>query len=189
MTKMFLLAITFLTIIASFIGCGSSSQTAAPPPPEAPEWVTKPPRAVDAIYGIGMANVGSNAVLARQKAEDAARQEIAKVIDTRVKNMMDRFMQEHQDLVNVESSTSVEFTRSVSRSVSQASLTGAQIEEVWQDVSNKIIYAKAIVTKTDIVQQVKSNAAAQKQAAFLEKKTDEALKTLDKALENWDVNK
>ena len=102
---------------------------------------------------------------------------------------MDRFMQEHQDLVNVESSTSVEFTRSVSRSVSQASLAGAQIEEVWQDVPNKIIYAKAVVTKTDIVQQVKSNAAAQKQAAFLEKKTDEALKTLDKALENWDVSK
>ena len=189
MRRIFTMTFTVLSILAAFAGCGGSSQTAAPPPPEAPEWVTKPPKAVDAIYGVGIANVGPNAVLARQKAEDAARQEIAKVIDTRVKNMMDRFMQEHQDLVNTESSTSVEFTRSVSRSVSQASLAGAQIEEVWQDNPNKIIYAKAVITKTDIVKQVKSNAEAQKQAAFLEKKTDDALKTLDKALENWDVNK
>jgi len=189
MRKTFMTAIALLTSITFFGGCGGSSQTAAPPAPEAPEWVTRPPKAVNAIYGVGMANVGPNAVLARQKAEDAARQEIAKVIDTRVKNMMDRFMQEHQDLVNTESSTSAEFTRSVSRSVSQASLAGVQIEEVWQDVSNKIIYAKAVVTKTDVVQQVKSNAAAQKQAAFLEQKTDDALKTLDKALENWDVSK
>lgn len=189
MKNVFLTTIALLSLIVSLVGCSGSSQTAAPPAPVAPEWVTKPPRAVDAIYGVGIANVGPNVVLARQKAEDAARQEIAKVIDTRVKNMMDRFMQEHQDLVNTASSTSVEFTRTVSRSVSQASLAGVQIEEVWQDVPNKIIYAKAVVTKTDVVQQVKNNAAAQKQSAFLEQKTDEALKTLDKALENWDVSK
>jgi hypothetical protein len=51
------------------------------------------------------------------------------------------------------------------------------------------MYAKAFVTKTDVVQQVKNNAAAQKQAAFLEQKTDEALKTLDKSLDSWDVSK
>lgn len=189
MKKVLLTIIALLSLMISVFGCGGSSQTAAPLAPQAPEWVTRPPKAVDAIYGIGIANVGPNVVLARQKAEDAARQEIAKVIDTRVKNMMDRFMQEHQDLVNTASSTSVEFTRSVSRSVSQASLSGVQIEEVWQDVANKIIYAKAVVTKTDVVQQVKSNAASQKQATFLEQKTDEALKTLDKALQNWDVSK
>ena len=188
--KKYLPTIIVITMMGiALIGCGGSSQTAAPPAPQAPEWVTRPPKAVDAIYGVGIANVGPNVVLARQKAEDAARQEIAKVIDTRVKNMMDRFMQEHQDLINTASSTSVEFTRTVSRSVSQASLSGVQIEEVWQDVPNKIIYAKAVITKTDVVQQVKNNAAAQKQATFLEQKTDEALKTLDKALENWDVNK
>ncbi|MGA9408608.1 MAG: hypothetical protein WBW71_15855, partial [Bacteroidota bacterium] len=141
------------------------------------------------IYGVGYANIGPNVVLARQKAEDAARQDIAKVVDTRVKSMMDRFMQEHQDLVNPSSTTSAEFTRNVSRSVSQASLSGVQIEEVWQDFSNNIIYAKAVIAKNDVVQQVKNNAAAQKQAAFLEQKTDEALQTLDKALDTWDVNK
>ena len=103
--------------------------------------------------------------------------------------MMDQFMQEHQDLVNTSSTTSADFTRSVSRSVSQATLSGVQIEEVWQDLANNIMYAKAFVTKTDVVQQVKNNAAAQKQAAFLEQKTDEALKTLDKSLDSWDVSK
>ncbi len=172
-----------------FIGCGSSQQSAAPPAPQAPEWVTKPPRDSSAIYGVGVANIGANVVLAREKAEDNARQEIAKVIDTRVKNMMDRFMQEHQDMINAASSTSVEFTRSVSRSVSQASLSGCQIQEVWQDKENRIMYALAIITKTDIVKQVKSNVAAQQQSAFLEQKTDDALKAMDKALENWDVTR
>jgi hypothetical protein len=182
-------AMIVLLVGMMFTGCGSSQQTAAPPAPQAPEWVTKPPRDSNAIYGVGIANVGVNVVLARQKAEDAARQEIAKVMDTRVKSMMDRFMQEHQDLVNAASSTSVEFTRSVSRSVSQATLSGCQIQEVWQDKDNKIMYALAIITKTDIVKQVKSNVAAQRQAAFLEQKTDDALKAMDKALENWDPNK
>ena len=103
--------------------------------------------------------------------------------------MMDRFMQEHQDLVNAESSTSSEFTQTVSRSVSQASLSGCQIEEVWHDVPNKIIYAKAIISKDNIVKQVKDNAAANRQAALLEAKKDEALKKLDDALKNWDVSK
>lgn len=189
MKHLLLISPMVLAMVIVVAGCGGSARTAAPPAPQAPEWVTRPPKAVDAIYGVGAANVGPNVVLARQKAEDAARQEIAKVIDARVKNMMDRFMQEHQDLVNPASTTSVEFTRTVSRSVSQASLAGVQIEEVWQDVPNKVIYAKAVVTKTDVVQQVKSNVAAQKQAAFLEQRTDEALKTLDKALENWDTSK
>ena len=179
----------FAVIGTMLIGCGSSQQTSAPPAPQAPEWVTRPPRDSNAIYGVGIANVGANVVLARQKAEDAARQEIAKIMDTRVKNMMDRFMQEHQDMINTASSTSVEFTRSVSRSVSQATLSGCQIQEVWHDRDNKIMYALAIITKTDIVKQVKSNVAAQRQAAFLEQKTDDALKAMDKALDNWDVNK
>ena len=185
----FLAAITILLFGVFVGGCGSSQQTAAPPAPLAPEWVTKPPRDSSAIYGVGIANVGANVVLARQKAEDAARQEIAKVIDTRVKNMMDRFMQEHQDLINAASSSSVEFTRSVSRSVSQATLSGCQIQEVWQDRDNRIMYALGVITRTDLVKQVKSNVAAQRQAAFLEQKTDDALKAMDKALENWDVSK
>ena len=189
MKNILVAALVFILVGTMLFGCGSSQQTSAPPAPQAPEWVTKPPRDSNAIYGVGIANIGANVVLARQKAEDAARQEIAKVIDTRVKNMMDRFMQEHQDMINAASSTSVEFTRSVSRSVSQATLSGCQVQEVWHDRDNKIMYALAIITKTDIVKQVKSNVAAQRQAAFLEQKTDDALKAMDKALDNWDVNK
>lgn len=189
MKQILVAALLLFMVSLMTVGCGSSQQTAAPPAPQAPEWVTKPPRDSSAIYGVGIANIGANVVLARQKAEDAARQEIAKVIDTRVKNMMDRFMQEHQDMINTASSTSVEFTRSVSRSVSQATLSGCQIQEVWQDKDNRIMYALAIITKTDIVKQIKSNVAAQRQAAFLEQKTDDALKAMDKALDNWDVTK
>ncbi len=71
MKNMLVAAIVFLVVGTMLFGCGSSQQTSAPPTPQAPEWVTKPPRDSNAIYGVGIANIGANVVLARQKAENA----------------------------------------------------------------------------------------------------------------------
>ena len=70
MKNILLVAIMIVFVGIMVNGCGSSEQTAAPPAPQAPEWVTKPPRDSNAIYGVGIANIGPNVVLARQKAED-----------------------------------------------------------------------------------------------------------------------
>lgn len=172
-----------------FAGCSPSAQTVSPFAPSAPGWVMKSPTESNALYGVGIANLGENVILSRQRAEDAARQDIAKAVDMCVKNMMDRFMREHQDVINPASQTAVDFPQSVSRSVSQAARTGCEIHEVWQDRDNNIMYVLAMMTKTEIVKQVKNNVAAQREATFLEQKTGDALKAMDAALEGWDLTK
>lgn len=184
-----------LTLLVGFalVGCGGGGERTAVPGPPAPEWINNPPTAVDAIYAVGAANVGANPVLARNKAADAARQELGRIIQVKVKSLLDNFMQEHQEFINNQGTvTSEEFTRSVSRSVSQATLAGSQIVEFYYDKDNKIYYALAVLRKNDIVNEIvrsMNEAQRQKKTAFVEQKAEEALKLLDKELEKWDLSK
>ncbi len=189
----YLASLTLILLVAFvLIGCGGGERVAVPGP-KAPEWVNTPPTAVDAIYAVGAANVGANPVLARNKAADAARQELGRIIQVKVKSLLDNFMQEHQEFVNNQGTiTSEEFTRSVSRSVSQATLAGSQIVELYYDRDNKIYYALAVLRKNDIVNEIvrsMNEAQRQKKTAFVEQKAEEALKLLDKELEKWDLSK
>lgn len=189
----YLASLTLILLVGFvLIGCGGGERSVSPGP-KAPEWVNNPPTAVDAIYAVGAANVGANPVLARNKAADAARQELGRIIQVKVKSLLDNFMQEHQEFVNNQGTiTSEEFTRSVSRSVSQATLAGSQIVEFYYDKDSKIYYALAVLRKNDIVNEIVKNineAQRQKKTAFVEQKADEALKLLDKELEKWDLSK
>ncbi len=185
--KVYSLAVAALFALM-IVGC--SSQQVTTPDKKAPEWVTgKLPGAPDAIYARGQGNMGANPVMARKRAEDDARQELGRTIESRVKNMMDQFVNDHQDFINTSNSASTSFSKSVSRSVSQATLVGSQIEEVWDDAGNKIIHALAIIRKTDLVNQIKAKAKDESPNALTEKKADEALKMLDKELEKWDLTK
>ena len=178
--------ILLVTMLA--INCGSSSTTT--PGKEKPVWVDGPLlTSVDAIYAHGQANVGPNPVSARKKAEDDARQELGKTIEIKTKSLMDQFTMEHQDFVNTENTASVEYSRRVSRSVSQAELVGVQIQEVWQDDKNNVFHALAVINKNDLVGQIKAKAKQEATGSLLEQKTDEALKMLDKELEKWDMTK
>ncbi|HTR81560.1 MAG TPA: hypothetical protein VMM58_08005 [Bacteroidota bacterium] len=188
MKNLFCTAVASLLFGVGMNSCGPSQEAAAPPP-QAPEWVTKPPRDSDALYEVGSAKIDADVIRARRKAEDAARQEIAIILDARVKNVMDRFMQAHTDMINAASLPPDDFTRSVSRSISQSAFETSQIQEIWQDRDNRVIYALAVIAKSDIVKQIKSNVAARCRSVFLEQKADEVLEAMDVALENWDVNR
>lgn len=185
--------IAILSFAILIVGCGGPKERTAIPESAAPAWVNNPPTAVDAIYAVGAANVGANPVLARNKAADAARQELGRIIQVKVKSLLDNFMQEHQEFVNNQGTiTSEEFTRSVSRSVSQATLAGSQIVEFYYDKDNRVYYALAVLRKNDIVNEIMrtmNEAQRQKKTAFVEMKADEALKLLDKELEKWDLSK
>ena len=186
--KKYFLFVSF--IIAGFIiwGCGGSHKYVLPTPEECP-WCFKPPIAEDALYGVGTSNVGRNVSLAREKAADDARHQIGRQMKAKVKSLMDRFAQEHNDYFDENASmSSVEFTRTVSRTVSQAVLTGCRITDYYYDKNSNVYYALAELPRDNIAAEIINNARQQK-AAFLEKKTDEALELLDKELKDWDLNK
>ncbi|MGA7160229.1 MAG: hypothetical protein WBZ48_04460 [Bacteroidota bacterium] len=185
----FVVSLISLASSIMVFGCASSQQAATPSPPLAPKWVMKTPGDSTSIYGVGVANIGSDAFFACQKAEDAARQEVAKLVVVRVKNLMDAFLQQHQDFVNMDSLGLVEFTQSVSRAVGQAALSGSLILEDWQDKEIKMMYALATITKMVIVRHVRNNVSAHSQTAFQRQKTDDALRAMDRALASWNVSK
>ena len=142
----YLTPLILIFAVALFVaGCGGAKERVAVPE-AAPAWVNTPPTAVDAIYAVGAANVGANPVLARNKAADAARQELGRIIQVKVKSLLDNFMQEHQEFVNNQGTiTSEEFTRSVSRSVSQATLAGSQIVELSKRPLNLYYHQRQIL--------------------------------------------
>ena len=183
--------VVVLVAAALLLSCGGQ-RTAIPSGKDAPVWVVKTPEESDAIYAVGAANIGTNPVLARDKAADAARQELGRRIETKVKSMLDNFMTEHADLIDSEGNvSSSEFTRSVSRTVSNATLVGSRIESYWHDQSNRIYYALGIISLNDVANQLlskTSSAAREKKAAFLEEKTNEALELLNKEIQNWDAS-
>lgn len=190
-TMKYAFVVSLISLASSIMvfGCASSQQAATPSPPLAPKWVMKTPGDSTSIYGVGVANIGSDAFFACQKAEDAARQEVAKLVVVRVKNLMDAFLQQHQDFVNMDSLGLVEFTQSVSRAVGQAALSGSLILEDWQDKEIKMMYALATITKMVIVRHVRNNVSAHSQTAFQRQKTDDALRAMDRALASWNVSK
>lgn len=182
-----------LTIIGFLliVGCGTSKIETLPTSEGVPDWVNSTPEDVNTVYSVGVANVGANLALAREKAIDAARQEMSRSIEVRVKNLMDRFSSEHKDFYDTQGAvSSSEFTRTVSRSVSQATLSGTKVEGFYHDKENNTYYCLIKMVKNNLISEIMNNTeelARQKKAAFLEQKTDEALELLDQELKNWDL--
>jgi len=173
------------------IGCGTSKIDTLPTADKVPDWVNKTPAKEDALFAVGVANVGANLALTREKAIDAARQELGRTIEIRVKSLMDQFSTDHKDFYDSQGAvSSSEFTRTVSRSVSQATLNGSRTDGFFHDKGNSTYYCLVVMTKNDLITDIMnktSELARQKKAAFLEKKTDEAMELLNKELKDWDL--
>jgi len=82
-----------------FIGCGGAKKTGITPPatPETikkiPDWYLKPPTDDDFLFATGTAT-SRDMQLARDKASDAARLEMAKACEVRMQGISKRFQEE-----------------------------------------------------------------------------------------------
>lgn len=126
--------VTGFFIVALFVsftlqGCGSSrsGSTEESPMKDIPEWFLNVPQAEDAIYGVGMAKK-QNPSLARKAAIARARDEVASQVQVKVQSMLKDFMQESGVGENAQS---LEFTQSVSKQVTDMSLQGSKVKEVY----------------------------------------------------------
>jgi hypothetical protein len=179
-----LLAITSLVFVLS---CGGK----APVKPGAPDWVNKGSGAFPGdqgviMYGVGVTNKSPNISMMRTKAHNRARTEMAAAMETYVASFIKDFMQEHMDYMDPDSSGSQEFTSAVAKSVTEATLVGAEIVDHWTDPDGNM-YALSKMPLDSSFLKAFSNKAAEalreRKAQMLESKANQMLEDLDKELE------
>jgi hypothetical protein len=156
---------------------------------DVPDWVKgKLPNESDAIYAVGMANIGSNLVMARKKADDDARIELGKILSVKVKSVFEKFTKESIDLLNQEAVSSTETTTEVTKSITEATLLNVIIVERYEDEDNQIMYSLAKMKKEIVVTQFREIVSQDANKIIQEDKKLIVMKKLDDELEKWDLN-
>ncbi|MBS1271431.1 MAG: hypothetical protein MAGBODY4_00562 [Candidatus Marinimicrobia bacterium] len=160
--------------------CGSSrsGSTEESAMKDAPEWFLVQPQAEDAIYGVGMAKK-QNPSLARKAAIARARDDIASQVQTKVQSMLKDFMQESGV---GETAQALEFTSSVSKQVTDLSLQGSKVKEVYP-AKDGTLYALVEYPLESLRQSTLSEAQKQ-EALYNEFKAQQGFEDLKKEIES-----
>jgi len=167
----------FISIIFIFVGC-SSSKPSNESNNNMPDWYLNPPSSSEFYYGVGMAKK-QNPSLAKKVAANRARSEISQSVNAKVSSLIKDFMQESGI---GETAQALEFNESVSKSVSDNTLTNNTIKEVF-NADDGTIYVLIEMPKKAVIEQ-SLNAAKKEQALFNEFKASQGFQELEKALSN-----
>jgi hypothetical protein len=174
-------------IVASCGGDGGGkSDGAADPYASCPKaaWVDTPNMEGGlTATGIGRSHGGKGK--AREKAVNAGRTELARILRTKVQAMTDRFFQETEDMMQPDHSTAIDFTRDVSRQLTDAVLRGSRAMQYWTDCTTGEEYALVGLDTAAVIAEAKkaSRAAAEAKALFIENKANEAIEKMDEAID------
>ncbi|MFN3135483.1 MAG: LPP20 family lipoprotein [Candidatus Kryptonium sp.] len=151
-----------------------------------PVWIYRVPVSDVAIYAVGAADRHYDPAETRKKAIQNARAELARIIGLKIQVLLDNWAEGNNVF-------ELSYSRRISRTVSQAKLTGSQIVGFWIDPKTGANYALARMYKKSLVYQIKqitANAIRQNPPEQLAKKDksieellDEALNQLDRELE------
>jgi len=114
-----------LMALILFVGCAAPSNSLNTK--DMPDWFLIPKTAEDAWYGVGMSKK-KNPQLAKTAATALARTEISERIEVKVQSMVKNFMQESGV---GETAQALEFTEAVTKQVSNNSMNGARVAEVY----------------------------------------------------------
>jgi hypothetical protein len=133
MTKRHLIGACLLGLLAA---CGGGGQVRPAPPPAAPagpDWIDKGSGAFSSdagkvLRGVGIASGIRNVALLRTTADDRARAELAKVLDTYV-SVLNKDYQSSTTAGDMKSSSEEQHVSQAMKSFSQARLQGARIAE------------------------------------------------------------
>jgi hypothetical protein len=146
-----------------------------------PPWINEQPPE-DMLWGIG---VGSEAQMQMRMtmADTRARADIARQLQTLVQNMVVDYAREAGGIDNT---AALQFAETVTRNVSQATLTGAVPDVRWNTPDNKNLWVRIKMSKADAA----AAAAAQAQKAieneasrYAEFKAMDALKMMESQLD------
>lgn len=179
-----IVGIVVMTLVVSFSlqQCGSSrsGSTEETGMKDVPEWFLNPPEAEDAIYGVGMAKK-QNPSLARKASIARARDEIASQVQTKVQSMLKDFMQESGIGENAQA---LEFTQSVSKQVTDMSLQGSKVKEVYP-AKDGTFYALVEYPLASLRQSTLSEAQKE-EALYNEFKAQQGFDALEKEIQKME---
>ncbi|MCA9539475.1 MAG: hypothetical protein KC620_11345 [Myxococcales bacterium] len=166
---------------SSALACASSpaARDCVPDPPK-PAWVERP-GFHDHLAATGLARSKGGTAYARDKAMTAARDQIARMIDTRVRNLTDTFFREGE--IDGSGGRAEAFTKYVSRQVSTQTLAGSRPEQFWTNECTGEV-AVLLVLDEGLVRRAMQSAASDgaRELDIVDAQAQKALRGLDEQL-------
>ncbi|MBW2250450.1 MAG: hypothetical protein JRF60_07420 [Deltaproteobacteria bacterium] len=143
--KLFVLFITLSMGILLVAGCATSPKPSADPASMGPAWVMKGGGAFDVekgkvFYGVGIASGIKNKALLRQTADNRARAEIAKTMETYVATLAKDYMAS-TTAGDMSKSSEEQHVETALKTFSKTTLHGAAIVDRWMDPSDGSMYS------------------------------------------------
>ena len=141
-----------------------------------PEWSMVRPTAEGYIYGVGQAKK-QNPSLAKTVAAQRAREEVAAALSTKVESLVKDFMEESGV---GDRARALEFTQVVSKGVTDATLNGALIKEVYQAKDGTFFVM--VEYSLDDAHRAALETARAEEALFNEFKAEQGFEDLEREL-------
>ena len=143
--KLFVLFITLSMGILLVAGCATSPKPSADPASMGPAWVMKGGGAFDVekgkvFYGVGIASGIKNKALLRQTADNRARAEIAKTMETYVATLAKDYMAS-TTAGDMSKSSEEQHVETALKTFSKTTLHGATIVDRWMDPADGSMYS------------------------------------------------
>lgn len=164
MKRVWLAVCVVVCCVCVMAGCKSGG---GPQPSNLPSWVLMPPEG--GISAVGSAKVGPAGMgFARIEASSNARDEIARTLNVKVKNMIKNFT----ETTGVGDATTVDkvFTN-VSKQVASVDISGSAVKNAYLDNANQELYI-LVALQPEVVSNV---TEAMKKAVVTSYKKDKAL--------------
>ncbi len=171
--------------VAILAGCGGKKEEdpVQPGPDGSPGWVRMGgeafPDGGEVFYGVGTVSGVHNEALARQAADERARIEVSRQLETQVTAMMEDYMQSIADFVS--DSAEEQAIRSTGRTITDQTLVGCRIIDRWT-APNGTCYACAKLSMTALAGQM-TQQMTQVVQQRISRNREQALDRLDDAID------
>ena len=166
-----------IALIAGCAGTKSISQS------DVPEWDLNPPKYEGLFVGVGDA-LRPQMSLSKQVATNRARVEIARAVESQIKSVLKDYMQASGMGADA---GALEFTESVSKSLSNKTLNGSVIEKT--EIKNGRVFVMVTYDINEVRTQAKQtarNAAKKEEALYNEFKARQGFDDLDKEIDKME---
>lgn len=165
-------------------GCGGKKEDpAAPGPDGSPAWVRMGgeafPDSGEFFYGLGTVSGVRNEALARQTADERARTDVSRQLETQVTAMTEDYMQSIADFIS--DSAEEQAIRATGRTITDQTLVGCRIIDRYT-ASNGTCHAIAKLSMTALADQM-AQQMSQVVQQRISRNREQALDRLDGAIE------